>query len=932
MKVRLFTAFVLAVGLALLVPGGGWPSTAQSQPAAPVAPVLSPSTLLRINSEGPAPIPDRARVSAALRSAPLMFIENVGQFPAPAGGTGDQHTRFQVRGDNATLSLADDGLWVTVAKGVNPSTALRQFRYASLLNPGGSGQGSGHRLKLSFIGANPHPRLEPFDRLDTHVSYFIGSDPAKWRADVPVWGGVRYVDLYPGVDLEVMGDGGRWAWQLVCRSNCQFDLQKVALRVEGVDALTLDGDVLRLTTTLGEYTLPLLQVVGAADANLASPTITGDRVALPFASATCTEPSRSIPNPQLVLSPVEVSGASDLLYSTFLGGSDEDHGFDIALDGAGNAYVTGDTESSDFPTTVGAFDTSYNGGDAFVVKLNAAGTGLAYATFLGGSAGDGGRAIAVDGAGSAYVTGYTGSSDFPTTAGAFDTSYNGGFTDAFVVKLNASGTGLVYTTFLGGSSGERGWGIAVDGAGSAYVTGDTVSSNFPTTAGAFDTSYNGNTDAFVVKVNAAGTGLAYATFLGGGSDYDEGNAIAVDAAGSAYVTGFTLSSDFPTTAGAFGTSYNGGWDAFVVKVNAAGTGLAYATFLGGSNWERGRAIAVAGVGSAYVTGSTGSSDFPTTVGAFDISYNGDGDAFVVKVNAAGTGLIYATFLGGSDEDVGSAIAVDGAGSAYVTGSTLSSDFPTTAGAFDTSYNGGLFWGDAFVVKVNAGGTGLAYATFLGGSSWDWGRAIAVAGAGSAYVTGSTRSFDFPTTAGAFDTSLDGDYDAFVAKIGTGEVTPTPTPSPPPALTNGDFEGGFYLLKGQSIANGWAAYTVWGQPTFAGERFTVHSGQWAYKIAGYAPFTAGLAQVVPVQPGRTYQVTAYYQLYPPGDGQALLGVQDGTAPAQWVGEGWPGVWRPLSQVITVTSDRLTITLQGRNGPDPNTNVYFDDVTVVAVGSP
>jgi hypothetical protein len=268
----------------------------------------------------------------------------------------------------------------------------------------------------------------------------------------------------------------------------------------------------------------------------------------------------------------------------------------------------------------------------------------------------------------------------------------------------------------------------------------------------------------------------------------------------------------------------------------------------------------------------------------------------------------------------------------VAGSTESDDFPTTVGAFDTSHNGG---GDAFVVKVNAGGTGLAYATFLGGSDYDWGNAIAVDGAGSAYVTGYTQSSDFPTTAEAFDTGYSGgDFgDAFVAKIST-EVTPTPTPtpSPPLALINGGFEGGFYLLKGQSIANGWAAYTVWGQPTFAGEQFTVHSGQWAYKISGYAPFTAGLAQAVSVQPGKTYRVTAYYHLYPPGDGQALLGVQDGTSATQWVGSGWPGVWLPLSQETTVTSDRLTIILQGHNGVGLNTNVYFDDVTVVAVGSP
>jgi hypothetical protein len=473
------------------------------------------------------------------------------------------------------------------------------------------------------------------------------------------------------------------------------------LRVEGADALALDGDVLRLTTPLGEYKLPLLQVVGAADANLASPTITGDQVALPFASA--------IPNPQLVLSPVEVSaianpqsGASDLLYSTFLGGSGNDWGNDIAVDGAGSAYVTGETRSSDFSTTAGAFDRSHNGsGDAFVVKMNAAGTGLAYATFLGGSSGERSYGIAVDGAGSAHVTGRTESSNFPTTAEAFDRSHNGD-RDAFVVKVNAGGTELVYATFLGGSGGDSSFGIVVDGAGSAHVTGRTYSSNFPTTAEAFDRNHNGDRDAFVVKVSAGGTELVYATFLGG-SGGDGGRGIVVDGAGSAYVTGYTKSFDFPTTAGAFDTSYNGGDDTFAVKVNAGGTGLAYATFLGGSGEDEGDAIVVDGAGSAYVTGLTFSSDFPTTAGAFDTSYGGGDcpeepchDAFVVKVNAGGTDLVYATFLGGSDEEEGRGIVVDGAGSAYVTGNTSSSDFPTTAGAFDTSYNGN---GDAFVANL-----------------------------------------------------------------------------------------------------------------------------------------------------------------------------------------------------------------------------------------
>jgi hypothetical protein len=917
MKVRLLSAFVLVVSMAALVLS---PSAllridsveGQSRGAEGLAPVLGGAWLKAAQSQLAAPValasaPDR--VSTALRSVPLMFIENVGQF--------DQRAHFQVRGGNAILWLAEDGLWVAMAKGVNPSTALRR----------GSGQGSGHRLKLSFVGANPHPRIESFNRLETRVSYFIGRDPAKWRADVPVWGGVRYVDLYPGVDLEVTGDGGRWAWQLAIR-NSQFAVSNVRLRVEGAEALALDGDHLRLTTALGEYTLPLLQVVGAADANLPSPTVTGNQVALPFASAT--------PNPQLVLRPVEGSAtanpqsdASDLLYSTFLGGSSNDRGSAIAVDGAGSAYVAGYTSFSDFPTTVGAFDTSYDGdAEAFVVKLNADGTGLAYATFLGGSGWDAGWAIAVDEAGNAYVTGETQSSDFPTTTGAFDTSL-GGHNDAFVVKLNADGTGLAYATFLGGGSDyDRGHAIAVDGAGSAYVTGWTDSSDFPTTAGAFDPScgtdgncdfdsQNRYRDAFVAKMSPDGTGLAYATFLGG-SRNDYGYAIAVDGVGSAYVAGTTESSDFPTTVEAFDTSHNGNRDAFVVKVSTNGTGLAYATFLGGSRNDYGNNIVVDGAGSAYVAGMTQSPDLPTTLGAFDTSYNGGYDTFVAKVNVSGTGLDYVTFLGGTGEDFGSPIAVDGAGSVYVTGDTDSSDFPTTVGAFDTSHNG---YFDAFLVKVNVSGTGLEYATFLGGSDGDAGYAIAIDGVGSVYVTGWTDSSDFPTTVGAFDTSHNGRLDAFVTKIRTVEVTPTPM-----EITNPGFEEGFFGPVGQSVANGWAFYIAGGEPTFDGEYTTVHSGGWAQKVSGHAPFAAGLAQALTVKPGATYRVTVYYQLYPPGDGQAFLGVQDGTAPAQWVGGGEGGVWRLLSQTVTVTSDQLILYLHGHNGTGLNTNVYFDDVTV------
>jgi hypothetical protein len=462
------------------------------------------------------------------------------------------------------------------------------------------------------------------------------------------------------------------------------------------------------------------------------------------------------------------TGAADLIYGTFLGGSSDDFSQDIAVDGSGNAYVTGYTFSSNFPTTAGAFDTTLgNTLDVFVTKLNTTGAALIYSTFLGGGNSEYGYGIAVDGSGNAYVTGYTSSSNFPKTTGAFDTTFGGG-TDVFVTKVNATGTALGYSTFLGGNGSDTGYDIAVESNGRAYVTGN-ASSNFPTTAGAFDTTLGGSDDVFVAKISIPGSTLFYSTFLGAGN-HDLGYGVAVDGSGYAYVTGQTYSTNFPKTAGAFDTTFGGPFEGFVTKVNTAGTALSYSTFLGGSAYDTGYDIAVDSSGYAYVTGATNSSDFPTTAGAFDVSLGGSGgvvyDTFVTKVNTTGTALSYSTFLGGSNDESGRGIAVDSSSSAYVTGYTQSSNFPTTAGAFDTSY-GGIAGNDAFITKVNTTGTALNYSTFLGGSSYDYGLDIAMDSSGYAYVTGYTQSSGFPTTPGAFDTSLDSYSDAFVTKLAVG---------------------------------------------------------------------------------------------------------------------------------------------------------------------
>jgi hypothetical protein len=327
------------------------------------------------------------------------------------------------------------------------------------------------------------------------------------------------------------------------------------------------------------------------------------------------------------------AAGSTLLYSTYLGGTGLDNGFGIAVDYTGSAHVTGYTESTDFPTTPVAFDTTFNGGlqDAFLTKLDASGSALLDSTYLGGSDDDAGQGIAVDVVRGAYVTGFTRSTDFPTTPGAFDTTYSGGQLDAFVTKLSPIQSAPVYSTYLGGSDFDAGYNIAVDGAESAYVTGETDSTDFPTTPGAFDTTADVPPDAFVTKLDAVGSAVLYSTYLGG-ADGDLGFGVAVDAGGSAYVTGVTTSTDFPTTPGAFDTSANGDLDAFVTKLDAVGSALLYSTYLGGANAEQGYGVAVDGAESAYVSGGTASTDFPTTPGAFDQTYNGASDAFVTKLD------------------------------------------------------------------------------------------------------------------------------------------------------------------------------------------------------------------------------------------------------------------------------------------------------------
>ena len=442
-------------------------------------------------------------------------------------------------------------------------------------------------------------------------------------------------------------------------------------------------------------------------------------------------------------------------YSTFLGGSSWEEGHGLAVDEQGAVYVVGRTASPDFPTTAGAFDTTGGSIDAFVVKFAPGGERLEYATLLGGSGDDSAYAVAVEG-GIAYIVGETWSTNFPSTPGS------SGESDAFVVALNETGSGVLYATLLGGSDEDAGYGIAVED-GSAYVAGITYSED----------AQQG--DAFVARLDEGG-GVVYNTSLAG-SDVDAGFAVAVRA-GEAYVAGETSSRNFPAS------GYRGNRDAFLVRLTTSGS-LSSATLLGGTGDESALGVVLDETGEAYITGWTDSADLPLAGG----SYSGGGDAFVAAVSPAGA-LDWAAYLGGSGADEGQGIAVDASGKLHLAGVTGSADFPVTAGAYQGQLGGGR---DAFLLSLEpiAGGVpALAYATYLGGLGNDAGLSLAPNRQGAPSVTGSTRSADFPTSAVTLDGELMGTQDGFVSAWTAGgpALTATPVPTAAPTGLPGDTPG------------------------------------------------------------------------------------------------------------------------------------------------
>ncbi len=832
---------------------------------------------------------------------PLSFEQNVGQRNSLA--------KFSARGPGYNLFLTSTGALLELRKN-NPrksrkarGEAPRRFQPDEETSPA--------LLGLRLQGANANAVAKGVGELSGHRNYFIGNDPANWHTDVPAFRAVRYEEIYPGISLTYYGNQQQLEYDFAIAPGA--DPQTIRLIFDsGVRPRISDEGDLVLHTSGGEVRQrkPVIyQEIDGQRQWIAGHFVLVGRQQAGFAVGSYDRTKALVIDPTLV-------------YSTYLGGSADDLGSSIAVDSSNNIYIAGTTSSTNFPLLGAAFGTNAGLADIFVTKIDAAGANVIYSTYVGGSGQDRGDGIAVDSNGNAYVVGRIDSlsMNFPATAGSFASTYRGGDFDGVVFKLNSQGNALAYSGFLGAEENDSVEGVVVDSTGIAYVTGGTKSTGFPTTGNAYQPTRAGDTDAFLAKINSAGSALLYATYLGG-SGTDRGSGVAIDQSGNAYLAGFTSASDFPTE-NAFQNIFGGSFDAFVAKFDTNGSGatsLIFCSYLGGTGDDKAYGLAIDNTASnIYIVGQTSSNNFPLLSPA-QPAFGGSFDAFIAKVSTTGT-KIYATYLGGTGDDRGTGIAVNSAGAAYVTGFTSSTNFPTLT-PLQIS-NGGSF--DTFVAKLNPAGSAFLYSTYLGGSANESNAStvtstnpIALDSSSDAYITGFTSSTNFPTVT-PLQSANAGGQDAFVVKIA--DATPA-----------ADYS--ISVLPGSRtvVPGGGTTYTVTAIPVggFTGTISLSASGFSNDSTASFNPTTIVITDASAKSSTLTVTTTA---ATPPGTYSLNIDTTSGNLQHGGAVQLFVSGTASANLAITKTASpnpatspanltyRLTI---ANNGPSPATNVTVTD---------
>ncbi len=665
---------------------------------------------------------------------PMVFEPNAGRF--------DPQVKFTARADN----------------------------YRVLLTAAGAELSGERTVSMSLLNSNPKAEIFGNDAIACRTSYFLGNRKQNWRTGIPNYARVRYAGVYPGIDLVYYSAGRELEYDFVVGAGA--DPNRIRVRFEGVDHMSVspEGDLMVETggVTLIEHRPAVYQQLpGSARRQIPGKfTLLGKNV-VGFEVASY-DPSRT-----LTIDPV-------LTYGTMLGSSGLDSVAGVKVDANGIIYVAGYLSNADFPSGASAYQSVVTGSpNLFIAEIDPKASGpnsLLYFTYIGGSGSDMANDMAIDGSGNVYVTGTTTSVDFPTTSNAPQPGLAGGAsTDAFVLKFfpnTTDGIGaLFFSTYLGGSGLDIAYGIGVDQKGLVYVTGTTQSTDYPVTPTAYQTILYGDSDTFLAQIDPVGGAILYSSYMGGES-IDQARAIVVAPDGFVYTAGDTNSTMFPQEGNSYQPTFLGGGDMFLAKWDLTKSGEAsvpYTTYLGGSKLDAARSMALDPTGKLLLTGYTLSPDFMITPDALNLDLTGIASIFIMRINLAapnGNIIDYSTYYGGSGGDVAYGITSDAGANIYLTGYTLSTDFPVTLDALQATVGGGI---DSFVSELNLGGAnqkGLIYSTYAGQDGVNVGYAIAVSPKAGIVVGGQTGTGNIPETpSGVQNYFFGGLSDGFLLVLG-----------------------------------------------------------------------------------------------------------------------------------------------------------------------
>ncbi|TAJ14606.1 MAG: hypothetical protein EPO68_12660, partial [Planctomycetota bacterium] len=777
------------------------PLLAQAPAPAPSAPPTPPATAA---PAAPAAATANATSEALINRMPVCFVQNAGQY--------DERCQYVAyNGDLTTFFAADHlALQLTPREVVEQGGGDAHGKQAIKVAPA---DGLAYcNLFLRWEGAR-ETELVARDEAPTRVNYLYGRDPKGWHTGVPTFRHLDLADLYEGVDVELRigrKDGlSRIEYDVVLEPGA--DLSQVVLKVEGADSMCVAADgSLEISTAAGPVRQELpaawqVRADGVREAVAARFRVLGD---MRFGF----EAEGIDPTATLVVDPI-------LIYSTYVGGMNCEMAFGVDAESAGEVVAVGVSQSSNYPTTPGAYDTVWNNDDVLVTRLDGAGATLLYSTFIGGGAIDIAQAVRTLANGDALICGTTSSNDFPVTAGAFDTTL-GGHGDAFVLRLNSAGSAIAWCTYVGGSGADEGWDLRPTIAGGAILVGRTWSSDFPTTPGAYDTAFGGVSDAYAVELGSGGAAQNWGSYVGGTED---DLALAVGLYGPSeevVLGGTTYSNDFPTTVGAVDTTLDGEFDGFVTRLSGDGATLMQSTFHGGSDRDAVVSLDVHIGGDVFVSGATHSPDFPTTPGAFDTTLNGKLDGFISRLKPNLASYTYSTYVGGNAPDEINGVVADPNGIAFFVGTTYSTNMLVTGAGYQQPTQGGpRSTSDVYLGLLDESGSFMEYATYFGGPKNESGYAVTLDFLSYiSFFAGHARE-GFPTTPGVFHpTYQGGSGDIFVIRL-----DPRPCPNPAATAVKAQGCGGYTLTTSLPIMGSLMNLTVQGPPSTLGVLYVSTAG-------------------------------------------------------------------------------------------------------------